>query len=112
MGAGEPSTIGLIWEMPVYVVTVEFEAKPEHRDTFREAMVANARASREREHGCRQFDVTEDAGGSESIFLYEVYDDRAAFDVHTASAHFLKFDARVRDWVARKVVRIFHRIDP
>lgn len=96
----------------MYVVTVEFEAKPEQRDAFRKAMVVNARASREREPGCRQFDVTEDPGGSGLIFLYEVYDDRAAFDAHTASAHFLAFDALVGDWVARKVVRILQRIDP
>ena len=31
---------------------------------------------------------------------------------HTASPHFLAFDATIRSWVARKAVRILERIDP
>lgn len=96
----------------MYVVTVEFVAKPEHAPPFREAMIENARASREREPGCRQFDVTLDPADGATIFLYEVYDDRAAFEAHCASAHFRDFDERTRDWVARKTVRIYERIDP
>jgi len=77
----------------MYVVTVEFVAKPERAEAFREAMVENARTSREHEPGCRQFDV-------------------CAFDAHCSSAHFLAFDHRVRDWVDRKTVRIYEQIDP
>lgn len=95
----------------MFVVTVLFEPRPDHAPAFREAVIANARASREREAGCRQFDVVTVAGNS-SIFLYEVYDDRAAFDAHLASPHFLQFDRRTRDWVARKDVRLGVRLDP
>ena len=96
----------------MYVVTVEFVAKPERAEVFREAMVENARTSREHEPGCRQFDVCGDPADRSVVFLYEVYDDRAAFDAHCSSAHFLAFDDRVRDWVARKTVRIYEHIDP
>jgi len=41
----------------MYVVTVVFEPKAEHAPAFRAAMLANAKASREAEPGCRQFDV-------------------------------------------------------
>ena len=81
-------------------------------ESFREALVANARASREREPGCRQFDVAVDPARPACFYLYELYDDRAAFDAHLASAHFKAFDAQVRDWVADKVVQVFERIDP
>lgn len=95
----------------MYVVTVVFEPRPERASDFRRAIVANARASRERESGCRQFDVcVESATGT--VFLYEVYDDRAAFDAHLASDHFRAFDAEARDWVARKAVRTFERVEP
>ena len=95
----------------MYVVTVLFEPRPGRALDLRAALLDNARASRESERGCRQFDVcVEPATGS--IFLYELYDDRAAFDSHLASAHFKAFDAQVRDWVARKDVRVFERVDP
>lgn len=75
-------------------------------------MIANARASREREPGCRQFDVcvTDDDPGR--VFLYEIYDDRAAFDAHLASAHFKAFDATVAPWLETKTVRTYALADP
>jgi quinol monooxygenase YgiN len=95
----------------VYVVTVLFEAKPEHAAAFRAAMLANAKVTRETEPGCRQFDVCVEADTGRT-FLYELYDDRAAFEAHLAAAHFKAFDGAVRDWVARKDVRIYERVAP
>ena len=89
-----------------HVVTVVFRAKPEHRDAFRQAMVENATASRTREPGCRQFDVCESADGAE-IFLYEIYDDEAAFETHKATAHFRAFaEATKTSIVGRNVTRL------
>ena len=96
----------------MFVVTVEFVVQQDRVAAFREAMVENARASRTREPGCRQFDVCIDPSDPGVVFLYEVYDDQAAFDAHVASAHFVAFDGRVRDWVARKTVRSYERLDP
>ncbi len=94
----------------MYVVTVEFEIKPEKLQDFRAQMVANARASREREPGCRQFDVCADPAKPGLIFLYEVYDNRAAFDAHLATEHFKAFDRTVAPWIASKDVRIYERL--
>lgn len=96
----------------MFVVTVEFILKPSHREEFLEAMVVNALASREREPGCRQFDVTEDLADPSYVFLYELYDDRAAFDAHTASPHFKQFDMLVQPWIERKRARFLERLDP
>jgi quinol monooxygenase YgiN len=95
----------------VYVVTVVFEPKPEHTKAFRAAMLANAKVSRETEPGCRQFDVCVEADTGR-VFLYELYDDRAAFEAHLAAAHFIAFDGAVRDWIARKDVPSCERIAP
>jgi len=84
-----------------FVVAVVFRAKPEFRGEFRAAMLENAAASRTREPGCRLFDVCESADGAE-IFLYEIYDDEAAFKDHLASEHFKRFNATVTPWVAEK----------
>ena len=94
------------------VVTVEFVALPQHADAFRAAMIANARASREGEPGCRQFDVCVTEGEPERVFLYEIYDDRAAFDAHLGSAHFKAFDATVAPWLQTKTVRTYVLADP
>ena len=89
----------------MYVVIVDFRIKPERVAEFMPLMLENARASRETEPGCRQFDVCVDPADGTAVFLYEVYDDRAAFDVHLASAHFKKFDPAVAPMVASKSVR-------
>ncbi len=94
----------------MYVVTVEFEIKAEKLDEFRAQMIANATASREREPGCRQFDVCADPAKPERIFLYEIYTDRAAFDAHLATEHFKAFDRTVAPWIASKAVRTYHRL--
>jgi len=96
----------------MYIVTVEFTIHPERMPVFMPLMVDNARASREQEPGCRQFDVCLDPAAPNLVYLYEVYDDRAAFDAHLATAHFRSFDAAVRDMVAAKAVRIYIRADP
>ena len=96
----------------MYVVSVDFRIKPEFLTAFRERMIANARASREQEPGCFQFDVCTDPANADCIYLYEVYADRATFDAHLASAHFKAFDQEVGRWVAGKTIRIFERVDP
>ena len=92
-----------------FVVTVEFEIHPQRLDEFLPLMRENARASVDGEPGCRQFDVCTDPARPHAVFLYEVYDDRAAFDAHLASSHFKRFDAAVREMVATKSVRILRR---
>ena len=94
-----------------YVVTVVFRATPGHRDAFRKAMIENATASRTREPGCRQFDVCEKADGSE-IFLYEIYDDEAAFKAHLAAEHYQRFNSTTTPWVAVKIVTVYQRVSP
>jgi len=94
-----------------YVVTVVFKAHPERRDAFRVATLENAAASRETEPGCSRFDVCESADGSE-IFLYEIYDDEAAFKAHLATEHFLRFNALVTPWVVEKRVVPYLRLAP
>ena len=89
----------------MFVITVTFVIKPDHVEDFARAMLANARASLEREAGCRRFDVCRDPGDPAVTFLYEIYDDKAAFEVHKATPHFESFDVEVAPWVASKEVK-------
>jgi (4S)-4-hydroxy-5-phosphonooxypentane-2,3-dione isomerase len=90
--------------MSGFVVIVEFEVKPGSRPAFRQLMDANARDSAKKEPGCRRFDVVEPAGKDNIILLYEIYDDKPAFDAHVRSDHYVKFDAASAGLVAKKTV--------
>ena len=94
----------------MYIVTVDFVIKSGSIDAFRPAMLANAKASVELEPGCRQFDVCFDPAAPERCFLYEVYDNRAAFDAHLGMAHFKSFDATVAPMLESKAVKFWERV--
>jgi (4S)-4-hydroxy-5-phosphonooxypentane-2,3-dione isomerase len=91
---------------------VEFRIHAAHVEAFAQALAANARASREREPSCRQFDVCRDAADPGLFFLYELYDDEAAVQAHLRAPHFLEMDRLTRDWVAAKTVRRMRRTEP
>ncbi len=73
------------------VVLVEFRLKPGSSQAFAELIGANARASVADEPGCRRFDIATSKDEPERLFLYEIYDDRAAFDHHVTTPHYLRF---------------------
>ena len=75
-----------------YAVTVEFDVKPQAIDAFLRLITENARVSVRDEPGCRQFDVVRPRNAASKVFLYEVYDDEAAFAAHMRTAHFAAFD--------------------
>lgn len=94
----------------MYVVCVTFKIKDECLDLFMPLMTRNAEASLDKEDQCRQFDVCIDESNPTTVFLYELYDDEAAFKAHLAATHFKEFDAAVVDMIADKSVQIFTRI--
>jgi (4S)-4-hydroxy-5-phosphonooxypentane-2,3-dione isomerase len=91
-------------EVMMLVVVVFFEAKQAHISDLGMALVAHARASLEMEPGCRQFDVAQDPLDPAGYFLYEVYDDEAAFKLHCDSERFKQVEARCTPWIAHKKV--------
>ncbi|MBH5397799.1 antibiotic biosynthesis monooxygenase [Bradyrhizobium sp. CNPSo 4010] len=94
-----------------FVVTVSFSIKAEYRADFRKAISKNAADSLGLEPGCHLFEVCEAKEGAE-IFLYELYDDKEAFDAHLATEHFRSFDQLVSSWVIDKRVATYAKIDP
>jgi (4S)-4-hydroxy-5-phosphonooxypentane-2,3-dione isomerase len=91
--------------MKGYVVTVEFDIVPSQLGAFLPLMVANAEASLRDEPGCRRFDVCRPHDRENRVFLYEIYDDEAAFQAHLLTAHFKSFASATKDMIAaRKIV--------
>jgi quinol monooxygenase YgiN len=97
-------------ELPMYVVTVHFQARKGQEQAFLEAMKQQARNSLEREDACLQFDVCTAPGDPGHIFLYEVYSDEAAFQAHLETAHFHEFNEATADWLESKQVDTWHRV--
>jgi quinol monooxygenase YgiN len=94
----------------MFVVTVHFEIHPGHEAAFRAAVIEQARLSRG-EPGCRQFDVSADPRRPGAVFLYERYEDEAAFVAHQATPHFARFGAAIAPWVTSKHVSTWERVD-
>ena len=90
--------------MTGYVVMVDFRLRPGTKSAFRRLIDENARASCRDEPGCRRFDVMEPTDGADRVFLYEIYDDRQAFDAHTRTPHFAAFDSASAPHVVGKTV--------
>lgn len=96
----------------MYVITVELEIDATKLDAFLPLMAQNAAASVHDEPGCRQFDVCQDQDKPNQMFLYEVYDDRAAFDAHLATPHFIAFDEATASMIISKTVRALALLRP
>jgi quinol monooxygenase YgiN len=94
----------------MFVITVRFAVKAGYEPVFLQRVCQQARESLDREAGCRQFDVCQSEAEPERVFLYEVYDDTAAFAEHLQSRHFLAFDAETRPWVDEKVAEPWARV--
>ena len=91
----------------MFAVTVHFEIHSGQIDAFLARMIDNARTSRETEPGCQQFDVCH---AGDQVFLYEIYDDRAAFEAHLETDHYKEFDQSVAPLVRRKEVQTYERV--
>ncbi len=79
--------------MSAVVLFVELKLNPGRRDAF------VARATRHRalvlagEPGCRRFDVSVPDKEEDTVCLYEVYEDEAAFDHHMGTDYMAEYRA-------------------
>ncbi|WP_419913103.1 putative quinol monooxygenase [Hoeflea sp.] len=94
----------------MYAVTVTFRIKPEHWQPFLSAVRTNASASIENEAGCQRFDVCTDPDRPHEVFLYEIYDDEAAFETHHGTDHYAVFSEAAADMVESKAVITYRSV--
>lgn len=94
----------------MYAVAVTFTLEPGQMAAFLPPMLENAATSLSQEPGCHRFDVCADPGRPDEVFLYEIYTDRAAFDAHLASAHFVAFDAVAAPMIASKSIATYVQV--
>ena len=94
-----------------YAVTVVFNLKPGTQDAFMPHILNNARCSVRDEPGCRQFDVCTDPAAPDTVFLYELYDDLAAFEAHQQMPHYLETGPKIGDMIANKTLKTYEKVE-
>lgn len=85
-----------------YAITVEFTLRPGTMVAFRKLIDENAQNSFDLEIGCRRFDVLVPYESQDKILLYEIYEDKTAFEAHVKTEHFLSFNRESNDLVLSK----------
>jgi (4S)-4-hydroxy-5-phosphonooxypentane-2,3-dione isomerase len=90
--------------MSRFVIVVEFTLHAGVVDQFMPLMLANAKASLANERGCERFDVLHVAGQPHQIVLYEIYRDKAAFQEHLKTRHFLEFNSASAPHIKEKKI--------
>ena len=92
-------------------ICVDFEIDPTNLDAFLSIIQKNASESVANEVGCHQFDMLQDPQNPTKIFLYELYDDAAAFDLHKKASHYLEFNQLASEMATAKSVRLLKKIN-
>ncbi|MEU6624801.1 putative quinol monooxygenase [Streptomyces litmocidini] len=82
----------------MYTVAVSFDVPAERRQDFIDAALEDGRQSLAHEPGTRAFDLVADAEDPDRFYLYEAYDDEAAFDAHCQGPYFARFFETVGAW--------------
>lgn len=96
--------------IPRFAVSVYFTIRPGMMQAFRPRMLQQAQDSLKLEEQCRQFNVGYNSDRPDTIFLYELYDDAAAFDAHLASPHFKQFENDVAEMVIERRIETWELI--
>jgi (4S)-4-hydroxy-5-phosphonooxypentane-2,3-dione isomerase len=88
----------------MFVNAVDLDIVPAEHDNFLAAITENGAAAA-KEPGCKRFDILNLGSDPNHFFLYEVYDNEAAFKAHRETDHFKKYAAATAKMVAKRDAR-------
>jgi quinol monooxygenase YgiN len=91
---------------PFYINAVDIDVVPGQIDAYLAALKENGAAA-VHEPGCHEFNITVSPKDPNHVFIFEVYDNAAAFEAHRATDHFKKYAATTKDMVAKRDARAF-----
>ncbi|MGA3307948.1 MAG: antibiotic biosynthesis monooxygenase [Xanthobacteraceae bacterium] len=90
---------------PLFISAVEYDIVPGQVDNFLAALKENGAAS-VKEPGCRELDISVSQKDPNHVFIFEVYENAAAAEAHTATEHFKKYKAITKDMVAKREAKL------
>lgn len=86
----------------MFAVSVTFTAQPSKIEQLRHLLTEHAARTLRNEAGCRRFDIGTNADRPDEVFLYELYEDEAAFRVHSDAPYLADFFDEAKDLIASK----------
>lgn len=91
----------------MYVVAVTIFVKPEFVEQFIAATLDNASNTRKEPNNLR-FDIVRAEDDANRFMLYEVYKARDDFAAHQQTEHYLRWKAKVTDWMSQPRQAVKH----
>ena len=79
-------------------IFVTINIQEEYLEQFIQASLGDAEGSVTAEPNCFRFDINQDEELATRFYLYEVYEDEAAFQHHLTTPHFLRWKIQVESW--------------
>ena len=98
--AGEKSAAKKGEKMGLSALVVKIHMKAEFREQFIKEMWADAIGSEKNEPGCLMFNIVNDKADPNILYLFEVYKDDKAVEVHKNMPHFVKWLETTKNWLA------------
>jgi autoinducer 2-degrading protein len=89
---------------PLYINAVAIDVAPGQIENYLAAIKEVGAATIKTESGCSEFDITVSQKDPNHVFVFEVYENAAAFDAHLKSDHYKKYAATAKDIVAKREV--------
>jgi (4S)-4-hydroxy-5-phosphonooxypentane-2,3-dione isomerase len=86
---------------PYYINAVDIDIAPGQIDAYLAALKENGAAA-VHEPGCQEFNITVSPKDPNHVFIFEVYDNEAAFQAHRATDHYKKYAATTKEMVAKR----------
>lgn len=73
---------------PPYVIIVEWDVAPENVEKLLDLLTEMQTETFENEEGCITYDILQSEANPAKIFIYETYENEAAFNKHINSTYF------------------------
>ena len=89
----------------MYVVISPIQIIEGHKEELVNELLEEAKVVATDEPGCLRFEVIQDAGDSNRIWIYEVFTDEAAFQAHAKAPHVTKFLEAAKAWTDEPVLK-------
>ncbi len=94
---------------PFLINVVEYDVVPGQVDNFLAAVKENGAAS-VTEPGCREFNVSVSQKDLNHVLIYEVYNDAAGAEAHTATDHFKKYKAATAGMTTKREAKSYSSV--
>src|ERR1700691_2186483 len=94
---------------PLFIAAVEYDIVPGQVDNFLAALKENG-AESVKEPGCRELDIAVSQKDPNHVFIFEVYNDAAAAEAHTATDHFKKYKAATAGMTTKREAKSYSSV--